>query len=452
CQQVRSLPVFLLAAFLAAPALGAERPNIVLVLADDFGYGDLACYGGTMAPTPNLDRMAAEGLRFTRYYTASPICSASRAGLITGHFPARHQITSYLQTRKGNRACGQADFLDPKAPALPRALKQAGYRTAHIGKWHLGGGRDVDNAPPFSAYGYDLGLGTWESPEPAPELTARDWIWSAVDEVKRWDRTRWMVDQTLEFLKSHPDDPCFVNLWLDDSHTPWVPSADDQVVLENGRARGKKDTPKRLRGVLVEMDRQVGRLLEAIRSNPGDRPTIVLFLADNGPLPTFEHKRTRGFRGSKLSLYEGGVHVPFIAWCPGLIPEGKTNDATVLAAVDLFPTLCQIAGASLPEGYKPDGEDMTSALLGKSPMRTTPLYWEYGRNDDSFGYPKGADRSPNVAVLDGPWKLLVNSEGGGVELYNITTDPVEQQNRVEEESDLTRQLKDSAIGWRKAQP
>ncbi len=439
-------------ALLTAPALGAERPNIVLVLADDFGYGDLGCYGGTMAPTPNLDRMAAEGLRFTRYYTASPICSASRAGLITGHFPARHQITSYLQTRKGNRACGQADFLDPTAPALPRTLKKAGYKTAHVGKWHLGGGRDVDNAPPFSAYGYDLGLGTWESPEPAPEITARDWIWSAVDDVKRWDRTRWMVDQTLEFLKAHPDEPCFVNLWLDDSHTPWVPSADDQVVLENGRARGKGDTPKRLRGVLVEMDRQVGRLLETLRANPGDRPTIVLFLSDNGPLPTFHHKRTKGFRGSKLSLYEGGVHVPFLAWCPGLIPAGETNDATVLAAVDLFPTLCRIAGASLPDGYKPDGQDMSPALLGKSPLRTAPLYWEYGRNDDAFAYPKGSDRSPNIAVLDGPWKLLVNSEGGGVELYNLANDPVEQQNRVEEESDLTRQLKDAAIGWRQAQP
>ncbi len=310
----------------------------------------------------------------------------------------------------------------------------------------------MENAPKFSAYGYDVGLGTWESPEPAAAITARDWIWSAVDEVKRWERTRWMVDQTLGFLNEHPDEPCFVNLWLDDSHTPWVPSAEDQNVKPNGMASGKGDTPERLRGVLVEMDRQVGRLLDALRSKPAGRPTIVLFLSDNGPLPTFDHERTKGLRGSKLSLYEGGVRVPFIAWCPGVVPAGQTNDSTVLAAVDLFPTLCQIGGASLPEGYKPDGQEMSAALLGQAARRTMPLYWEYGRNDESFAYPKGADRSPNVAVLDGPWKLLVNSQGGGVELYNLANDPVEQDNRVVEESDLSKQLTDAALTWRGAQP
>lgn len=439
-------------ALLAAPALAAEQPDIVLILADDFGYGDLGCYGGDPALTPQIDRMAQEGLKFTRYYSASPICSASRAGIITGHFPARHQITSFLHDRKGNRACGQADFLDPKAPSFPRQLKEAGYATAHIGKWHLGGGRDVDNAPKFSAYGYDLGLGTWESPEPAPELTARDWIWSAVDDVKRWERSRWMVDQTVEFLDGHKDKPCFVNLWFDDTHTPWVPSADDQIVHKDGTAQGKKNTQERFNKVLAEMDRQVGRLLETLRQRKSDRPVIVLFLADNGPLPTFDHQRTKGQRGSKLSLYEGGVHLPFIAWSPRLVPKGQTNGSTVLAAVDLFPTLCRIAGASLPEDYKPDGQDMSAALFGESPKRTMPLYWEYGRNNKSFGYPKGKDRSPNVAVMDGDWKLLVNAGGGGAELYNIGTDPVEQDDRAEEETDLVKQLSESALKWRKAQP
>ena len=154
----------LLALLAAAPLQAAERPNVILVLADDLGTGDLTCYGGQPGQTPNLDRMAKEGVRFTKYYTASPICSPSRCGLITGQFPARWQITSYLQTRAGNAACEMADFLDPKAPSLPRTLKGAGYATAHVGKWHLGGGRDVDAPPKFAAYGYDVGLGTWESP------------------------------------------------------------------------------------------------------------------------------------------------------------------------------------------------------------------------------------------------------------------------------------------------
>ena len=150
----------------------AERPNVVFVLADDLGPGDVGFSGGTLAATPNLDRMAGEGVRFTRYYSAAPICSPSRCGLITGNFPARWRLTSYLQTRAGNRACGQADFLDPQAPSLPRVLRDAGYRTAHFGKWHLGGGRDVTDAPRFAAYGYDEHAGTWESPEPHPDITA----------------------------------------------------------------------------------------------------------------------------------------------------------------------------------------------------------------------------------------------------------------------------------------
>jgi arylsulfatase A-like enzyme len=443
-----------LAAFVVALALGAApaaRPNIVLILADDLGPGDL---GGPVAATPNLDRMAREGTRFTRYYSAAPICSPSRCGLLTGQFPARWRITSYLQTRDGNRACEQADFLDPKAPTLPKALKAAGYATAHVGKWHLGGGRDVVDPPKFASYGYDVGLGTWESPEPHPDLTARDWIWSAADPVKRWERTRWMVDRTLDFLHSHPDRPCFVNLWLDDPHTPWAPSADDQQVGKDGRATGKGDTPARLEGVMVELDRQVGRLLDSLREAKAGRPTIVLFLSDNGPLPPFPgQKRTGGLRGSKLSLYEGGIRLPFFAWGPGLVAPGKSNEFTVLTAVDLFPTLCRLAGADLPAGYAGDGEDLSLALLGEAALpRTKPIFWEYGRNAAAFAYPAPKNRSPNVAVLDGNWKLLVNADGSGVELYDLAADPGETTNRATEAPDVASRLKDASLRWRRSVP
>src|SRR5438105_668592 len=126
----------------AVPAPAADRPNVVFVLADDLGPGDVGCYGGTIAATPPIDRLAKEGTRFTQFYVAAPVCSPSRCAFLNGQFPGRWRITSYLQTRAGNRACGQADFLDPKTPSLPRALHEAGYATAHFGKWHLGGGRD----------------------------------------------------------------------------------------------------------------------------------------------------------------------------------------------------------------------------------------------------------------------------------------------------------------------
>ena len=427
------------------------RPNVVLILADDLGRGDLSCYGGKVVPTPNIDRMASEGVRFERFYVAAPICSASRCGLITGQFPARWRITSYLQTRAGNRACGQDDFLDPSAPSLPRMLKAAGYATAHIGKWHLGGGRDVVDPPKFAAYGYDLGLGTYESPEPHPDITARDWIWSAVDPVKRWERTGWMVDRTLDFLKDHADAPCFVNLWLDDPHTPWVPSADDMKVGPGGRATGKGDTQERLVKVLTNLDRQVGRLLDAVRTSKSKRPTLVLFMSDNGPLPTFARKRTTGLRGSKLSLYEGGIRMPFIAWGPGLVTAGVVDDATVLASVDLLPSLCALGKTAPPDGYAADGEDMSAALLGKTAQRSKPLFWEYGRNPTSFAYPKPrGDRSPSIGLWDGNWKLLVNADGDGTELFDLATDPAEAKSLADEETDRTQSLKRRALDMRRS--
>jgi arylsulfatase A-like enzyme len=262
-----------------------------------------------------------------------------------------------------------------------------------------------------------------------------------------------MVDRALDFLKANPAAPCFVNLWLDDPHTPWVPSADDQQPGKGGRTVGKGDTPARLAKVLTGMDRQVGRLLDGVRSLKPGRPTVVLFLSDNGPLPTFDRKRTASLRGSKLSLYEGGIRVPLVAWGPGLIPAGVTNDTTVLTGVDLFPTLCELCGADPPAGYEPDGEDLTAALLGKAPARTRPVFWEYGRNATSFAYPgpKG-DRSPNVAVRDGKWKLLVNADGTGAELYDLAADPNEAADRAAAEPAVAERLTDAALRWRKSLP
>ncbi|HTN76846.1 MAG TPA: sulfatase-like hydrolase/transferase [Pirellulaceae bacterium] len=445
----------LLIATLLATSAGettpATKPNVVVILMDDFGWGDPSCYGNTLVKTPHIDRLAAEGIRFTQAYVAAPICSPSRCGLNTGNFPARWRITSYLQTKAGNKACEMADFLDPKAPSLPRMLREAGYATAHIGKWHLGGGRDVTEAPKFREYGYDVGLGTYESPEPAAPLGSKTVPWGPPDklepqQVPRHERTRWMIDQTLAFLQQNSTQPCFVNLWLDDTHTPFAPSEEQRKAV---KVAGEGEPKTNYKAVLTAADAQLGRLLDGLKGTN----TLVLFLGDNGASPPLVRERVGGLRGQKLSLYEGGIRVPFIAWWPGTVKGGVVNDKTVIAAIDLLPTLATICEAKLPQPFTPDGEDMTAAINGAAPQRTKPLYWEYGRNATSFAYPQAPQqRSPNVAIRDGDWKLLVNADGTGAELYDLANDRNEAHDLVAEHPDIAKRLTESALQWRRSLP
>ena len=430
------------------PARAAEKPNIIFLLTDDMGYGDVGCYGGNFVPTPNIDRLATEGTRFTQFYAASPVCSPSRTGFLTGMYPARWRITNYLQTRKGNRDSEQADFLDPKAPSIGRAMKAAGYATGHFGKWHMGGGRDVTNAPPFSAYGFDEHASTYESPEPDPNITATNWIWSAYDKVKRWDRSAYFVDRTLDFLKRHKNQPCYINLWPDDVHTPWVPEGTD---IQKRRHENDESEPN-FKAVLAEYDKQVGRLLKGLQDLGIDKHTLLVFSSDNGPMPAFRGRRTGGLRGSKISLYEGGTRMPLIVRWPGHIPAGRLDDKTIMIGVDFFPTFCKIAGASLPDGAAFDGEELSACFFGTSTNRKSPLLWEYGRNA-AFGYPRiQHDRSPNVAIRDGKWKLLVNADGSDVQLFDLESDRNEDRNIAAEKPEIAARLKNTALQWRKELP
>ena len=447
-----SVGVFIcLALILSCPqrTVAADRPNIIFLLTDDMGYGDVGCYGGKFVPTPNIDRLATEGTKFTQYYAAAPVCSPSRVGLLTGMFPGRWRITSYLQTRAGNSKCEQADFLDPKAPSIARTLKAAGYATGHFGKWHMGGGRDVTNAPPFPEYGFDEHASTYESPDPDPTITATNWIWSAQDKVKRWDRTAYFVDKTLDFMRRHKGQPCFVNLWPDDVHTPWVPAGTD---IEH-RNHDLDNSQPNFKAVLAEYDKQVGRLMAGLKELGVEDNTILIFASDNGPLPTFQGKRAGGFRGSKISLYEGGSREPFILRWPGHIPAGRVDDTTVISGVDLFPMVCSLTGITLPSDAKFDGEDLSQSFFGKEQTRTRPLFWEYGRNNIGFDFPRiPRDRSPNVSMREGKWKLLINADGTGVELYDLETDHSESHNLADKYPDVTKRLSEAALQWRKSLP
>ena len=433
------------------------KPNILFILVDDMGWGDLASNGGARVPTPRMDQLANEGTRFAKFYVASPICSASRCGFITGQFPGRWRINSYLQTRAGNRECEQADFLDASAPSFVRTFKQAGYATAHIGKWHLGGERDVTDAPKFAAYGYDLGLGTYESPEPAAPLGLKSQPWTKATEpqqVPRHARTRWMVDETLAFAQKNAAQQWLVNLWLDDVHTPHAPSAEQESAAADGTGTAE------YRAVLLETDRQIGRLLDGLRTLKLDDNMIVILSGDNGPQPSFDRARTAGMRGMKWSLYEGGIRTPLIVRWPGVVPVA-VNNTTVVGAVDFFPTLCALAAVTAPDGVKFDGENLAATWKGGKQPRENPLFWEYGRQPSAdgpgkiraFPYPSEPEaKSPNVAIRDGDWKFLVNADGSGEELFNLTADPHETKNVAESEPAIAARLKSAALTWRRALP
>ncbi|WP_083552960.1 sulfatase-like hydrolase/transferase [Flavobacterium flevense] len=421
-----------------------EKPNIILILTDDMGFSDISCYGGKFVETPNIDQLAAEGSRYTQYYSASPICSPSRVSLLTGMFPAKWNFTNFLNTTKANKNAQQADFLDPNAPSIARVFQNAGYATGHFGKWHMGGGRDVTNAPSIKKYGFDAYNSTWESPDPDPLLTSSNWIWAKTDSVKRWERTKYFVDKTLDFLKANKNKPCFINLWPDDVHTPWVPKTEGEY---NGKFPLNPKEEATFKLVLKEYDKQIGRLLSGIKSLGIENNTIIIFTSDNGPLPSFNGTRANGLRGSKLSLYEGGTRMPFIIKWPRHIPAKKLDTLSVINSTDLFPSLAEMAGLKLSKNYKSDGENRSAIFFGKTAKRKKDMYWEYGRDVKNFNYPDGKDKSPNLAIRSGDWKLLLNHDGSEPELYNILNDKNETLNLTVQKPKLTKKLSSNLLKW-----
>lgn len=420
-----------------------EQPNIILIYVDDMGMGDASFTSGEIRPTPNIDKMAAEGKVFTQYYTNAPVCSPSRVAITTGMYPLRWNINTFLSSRDHNKICDQSDYLKANAPSLARTLKAAGYTTAHFGKWHMGGGRDVTDAPSITEYGFDEVSSTWESPEPDPLLTSSNWIWAPTDSIKRWERTAYFVEKTLGFLQKNKDKPCYINLWPDDVHTPWVP---DEVSQEEWRKT--RNTLPKLELVMDLFDRDMGHLMKGLKELELAENTLIIFTSDNGPAPTFEYSRTNGLRGSKNSLYEGGINMPFFVRWPAKIKPG-IDDESVISAVDLFPTLCKIAGASLPEGYLLDGHDVSVTFLSEETLKNSrKVFWEYGRRNPKMSIPEDSlDRSPVLAVRHNEWKCLTTFDGNEVELYNLQNDPTERKNVALEKKELAERYKLEMLDW-----
>jgi arylsulfatase A-like enzyme len=440
----------------AALASAARRPNIILVFIDDMGWADFSCFGNKDAKTPCIDRLAAEGIAFEQFYVNSPICSPSRVAISTGQYPQRWNITSYLSNRKHNKKRGIANWLDPKAPMLARGLKHAGYATGHFGKWHMGGQRDVTDAPAITKYGFDESLTNFEGmgPKLLPLTMTGDGkvgkIWGGatilggpVTWMQRSKITGGFVDAAIGFMEKarKAGKPFYVNLWPDDVHSPYWPPADK---YNEAKKKGKRGL---YLAVLEEMDRQFAKLFSYVRKNPKLRDnTLVLICSDNGP--ELGAGQAGKFKGYKTHLFEGGTRSSLVVWAPGLLARqaaGTRNKEAVFAAIDLTPSLLKLTGTKPLSGVKYDGEDMLDTLLGKSnASRKAPLF--FSRPPDRKNY-YGFKNLPDLATRDGKWKLLCDYDGRRPNLYNIITDPGETQNLVKSHPQVVKDLTKKVTAW-----
>ncbi len=419
------------------PVVCPSKPNIVFIFADDWGWGDLSCHGNTWLKTPHLDRLYNEGIEFTQFNVLNPVCSASRTALLTGRYPARYSIHQHFASPDLNRGMNMPDWLDPNAPTLPRFLQQAGYRTGHFGKWHLTNGQ-TQGAPRPEAYGYD---------ESSVFNGGAGWPAAGLHDT---------AADTIAFMKASKEQPFFVNVWIHESHTPHVPTA------ESMEKWAHLDEQKQVyAAVITDGDNAVGDILNALKETGLEENTIVIFSSDNGPEWTGDQAEkgksgwygtyysvgeAGGLRGRKRSLFEGGVRVPFVVRWPDHTPDGVKNETTVLTAVDMLPTLCAAAGVALPADYRGDGENLLEAFSGEPVKRTRPVFWEWQ------GYGGNPDYWPRLAVRDGEWKLMLTDDAKRGELHRIPDDCAEAVDLAGQYPEVVSRLTRLALEWKETLP
>ncbi len=433
---MRLLLLMLTAVYFAHPLRAEEKYNIILVYADDMGYGDLACFGSKVQRTPNLDRLATEGAQLTSFYVAQAVCSASRAALLTGCYPNRIGILGALGPNSKN---GISD----KETTIAEMLRTQGYQTACFGKWHLGhheqflptnhGFQEYAGIP----YSNDMWPGHPNRKANYPDLP---WIEMTKTVEVNPDQTRFTKELTkraVQFITKQKDKPFFVYLAHPMPHVP---------------LHVAKDNPRQSKGglfgdVIEEIDWSVGQLLATVKEQGLDQKTLIIFTSDNGPWLSYGNHggTTAGFREGKGTSFEGGVRVPFLARLPGVIPAGlKSNEPAM--TIDVLPTLAHVTGAKLPE-LTIDGLNIWKLLTepGANSLHEA-LYFYWNRELQ--------------AVRSGPWKLHLPHNyqtlkaGGGkdgkpaayeikkleLSLYHLVNDPAESQNLAEKEPEQLARL------------
>lgn len=445
----------------SAASSASRPPNVIFVLADDQGWGDSGHNGHPCARTPHLDQLAADGLVVKNFYANGPVCSPSRASFMTGQYPARlgfHHITSTLDV---NRQRQVVDWLDPEVRTVADVFRQAGYATAHFGKWHLG---KYGDSPRPAAYGFDTAAVV-----SGPGDSLRHNGQEQADEDP-FTMTRAAFDRAIAFAEEHADKPFYLHVWSPLPHAPLRPqpalreafrdlNPDPQAFGKwmGDYIRAAKSPAEQMRtylAAIAELDRNIGRLrAELTRLKIADN-SILVFSSDNGPEDYHIGNASNAgmgspgpLRGRKRSLYEGGIRVPFIATWPGRIPVGRVDETTIMSGVDLMPTLATLAGIPC-NAPSIDGEDLSGALRGKPATRQRPLYWEWFF--EVVGNP--AWFAPPLAMRDGPWKFYCDYAGENVQLFDVASDPAETSELSSQQPDVVSRLRASTLEWSKSLP
>jgi len=448
---------------LACSLAQAKKPNFVFFLVDDLGYMDIGANNPeTFYETPNVDRLAREGVRFTNGYAANPVCSPTRFSIMTGRYPSRVDATNFFSGKRGGRFLPAP--LNDRMPlaefTLGEALKDVGYHTAFLGKWHLG---------PTEEYwpekqGFDTNIGGHHRGSPPGGYFAPFKNPRLDDGPKNEHLTKRLTDESLKILEQVQDEPFLLYLAFYTVHTPLQAPKD---LVEKYKAKAEKvkgeefadeeqvlpiDQPRRVRtlqkhatyAAMVEtMDTSVGRVLEKLKERGLDDNTVVCFTSDNGGLSTSEGSPTSNLplRGGKGWLYEGGIREPFLIKWPGVTEPGSTCDQTV-ASIDFHPTILEMAGLEPVRKQEMDGVSLVPYLKQPTNLQERPLFWHYPHYSNQGGFPGGA-----VRIAD--YKLVERFEDGRVHLYNLKDDIGERKDLAEEMPDKVAKMRRQLHAWYK---
>ena len=429
----------------SSPLLGGKKPNLLFIMADDLGWMDLACQGNPLVETPNLDRLAKQGMRFTDAYAAAPVCSPTRCAVLTGQAPARIGLTTHLPGRffpKDGRPqpAELVPQLNGEHVTIAERMKEAGYASAFLGKWHVapssGKGGKVDHAVSPSGQGFDINVGGTSYGGP-PSFFSPYRNAELEDGPKGEYLPDRLVEETIDFIDANKGKPWMAHLWFYTVH--WPMQAPEPLLRKYADRKGPGLNDTRYGAMIEAMDLAIGRLLSVLEKKRNDKDTLVIFTSDNGGFAGVSD--CRPLRESKGHLYEGGIRVPLIVRWPGEVPAGTLCREPVIS-MDFYPPFLQLAGLK-PAGKPIDGESLLPLIRQTGELRRKALY---------FHFPNYAWHMGNRlagAVRQGRWKLIRNYDDGSLELYDLGKDLGEKKNLAQAHPETAARLDAGLSRWLK---